>query len=644
MKNRVFILIPVHDRLEYTRRCLSSLENQTYKNFEVIILDDGSKDGTEEYIRRKYPFWTILKGDGNLWWTRSMFECVNYALRFSKPGDFMLSLNNDCYAKNDYLEKIVKVSKTNKRAIVGSLVVDADNPKKIIEAGIRINWLINSIYAVTDKMSELTKHSNSNKIITNIDTLPGKGTLFPIEVIKKAGNFNYKRLPHYISDYEFFIRAKRRGFELIVSIDSKLYNFSKATGTTHLTGFKSSYKEVFKALFERKSKLNIVDYFNFILLACPRKYLRVNLKHFAATTLHYLLNLSPFCYVGLGVSKIALFFHNLPIVISQLNKKSMGKYVCKICNGYTYLKYESLFDNRHGYLGKFDIYKCINCGFMETQPQLSPKKLSNIYTKYYPKRDADIKDITTRSKVIPSRSEILKNGWETTCHFQTKKGQKVLDVGCGTCQSLLEIKKLGGKAWGIDPDKNSQKVATALKLNFHLGTIHDFKQSENFFDLITGSQVLEHETDPLSFLIKCKKYLKRSGKIVLSFPNTNALSFMIWGRKWLHFHIPYHLNHFNKKAFEILVKNSGLKIKSIKTVTPNLWTLLQIKSFLNNVKIGERDAMWDGNYNESRSRKQFPIMERLLLHTLPLIEETLIINRAIDYIELGDSFVVELKK
>lgn len=317
---------------------------------------------------------------------------------------------------------------------------------------------------------------------------------------------------------------------------------------------------------------------------------------------------------------------------------------CKICFSKLETKYKGLFDDRHGYPGKFDIAKCENCGFMQTEPQLSFKKLSYIYTNYYPKRDADIESVINAAKNMPTKKEIFQKGLGTTCHFQTKRGQNVLDIGCGTCQSLIEIKKLGGKAWGLDPDKNSQKVAIALKLNFHLGTIHDFKQPENFFDLITASQVLEHEADPLSFLIECKKYLKRSGRIILSFPNTNALSSMIWGKKWLHFHIPYHLNHFNKKAFEILAKNSGLKIKSIKTVTPNLWTILQIKSFLNNVKIGERDTTWDGGSNENGPKNKLSITQKLLLKIHPLLERILIINRIIDSLDLGDSLVVVLRK
>ena len=50
----ISIVIPVHNRRELTRNCLLSLQKQTYKNFSVIIVDDGSTDGTSEMIQKEF--------------------------------------------------------------------------------------------------------------------------------------------------------------------------------------------------------------------------------------------------------------------------------------------------------------------------------------------------------------------------------------------------------------------------------------------------------------------------------------------------------------------------------------------------------------------------------------------------------------
>jgi len=322
--------------------------------------------------------------------------------------------------------------------------------------------------------------------------------------------------------------------------------------------------------------------------------------------------------------------------------KQKMKSVCKICSGRLKTKYKNVYDNRHGNPGKFSIYECSNCGFMQTRPQLSSQKLTQIYTNYYPKRDADIKGIVDAVKHTPSKKEIYLQGNETDCFFQTKKGQKVLDIGCGTCQSLLVIKKMGGEAWGLDPDKNSQNVAEKLKLKFHLGTIHKCKFPKKYFDLITASQVLEHEPDPIAFFRDVKMFLKESGKIVMSFPNTEALYRHAWDKYWLHWHVPYHLNHFNKKSLRILTDESGYKITSLKTVTPNLWTVLQLRSYLNNVKKGKRDPMWDGSSSKTPNQKP-KLLKSVLNILISHIDNLLIINRFIDSLGLGESFVIELK-
>lgn len=316
---------------------------------------------------------------------------------------------------------------------------------------------------------------------------------------------------------------------------------------------------------------------------------------------------------------------------------------CKICGSKTRIKYKGLFDNRHGYPGKFNLLECANCSFMQTQPRLNNRQISSIYSKYYPRQNIDIKAVKMAGKNIPTMNEIKKKGLMGSCHFHTKKGEKVLDIGSGVGSSLIEIKALGGEAWGLDPDDNARKIARKLKFNFHQGFIEDCPFNKNFFDLITASQVLEHIPDPQSFIKQIKKFLKPNGRILLSFPNTGAWYRRLWGRKWLHWHIPYHLNHFNKKSFRTLINQSGLKIISIKTVTPNLWTMLQIKSWLNNVHEGERDRMWDGEPAKTSARKKSK-HKLFVLRLLPIIEKALVVNRLIDWLGLGESFVVELKR
>ena len=316
--HEVFVILPVHNRLEYTKKCLTSFEKQTYKNFEVIVVDDGSTDGTAEYMKEKY-LWTLIPGNGNWWWTKSINKGVKEALKRAREGDFVLTMNNDCFVKSDYLTNIVKASQENKRAIVGSLILDADDPNHVVDAGVKIVWQKNLIYGVADKIAKNAQFYRDRGIIKDIDTLPGKGTLIPVEVFEKIGNFNYQRLPHYIADYEFFCRAKRNGIKLIVSNKARNYNFAKQTGSDHLVGRTASYKEVFNLLFGRRSKLNVIDYTNFLLLACPKKYLFKNLGRTFGKFTSYVSMLYPLYYPY----KIRLWMHNARIIIQILIRQNL---------------------------------------------------------------------------------------------------------------------------------------------------------------------------------------------------------------------------------------------------------------------------------------------------------------------------------
>lgn len=304
---KVFVIIPVHNRLKYTKRCLLSFSNQSYKNFEVIIVDAGSTDGTSSYIKRFYHKHKIINGSKNWWWTKSMYEGVKEALTRAEENDLVLSINNDCFVKRNYLTNITRASIENRRAIVGSLILDAEKPTRVIDAGVKIHWPTNLIYAVSKKISKKLKFYSDRNIIENIDTLPGKGSVIPIEVFLKIGNFNYKLLPHYLGDYEFFSRAKQKGFNLLVSSAARVYNYVKKTGYYKKGRKAESARQVFFLLFGRKSKNNILDYTFFLILRCPKKYLLSNLYDLFLRVLSYF----PLTY------KVKLLYHNFPIYLRQ---------------------------------------------------------------------------------------------------------------------------------------------------------------------------------------------------------------------------------------------------------------------------------------------------------------------------------------
>ena len=111
----IYIVIPVHNRLEATRECLGSLRCQTYKAFKIVVVDDGSTDGTSGLVSQEYPEVTVLKGKGELWWTGATNLGVRYALQDCRGDDYILTLNNDTFLPPEYLETMISLSQGRRR-------------------------------------------------------------------------------------------------------------------------------------------------------------------------------------------------------------------------------------------------------------------------------------------------------------------------------------------------------------------------------------------------------------------------------------------------------------------------------------------------------------------------------------------------
>lgn len=320
--------------------------------------------------------------------------------------------------------------------------------------------------------------------------------------------------------------------------------------------------------------------------------------------------------------------------------------MCTICGGASYLFFDNLFDDRYGAAGSFSIYCCRQCGFGKTYPSLKREEIGKLYAKHYP-----LKKYTPEA--IESQVDLSPKWWGFICgqdniaHWYITAGKDVLDIGCGAGVSLLEIEALGAKAYGVEPNPKAQEVARKLNLNVYHGFITDNPFPQKKFDYITASQVLEHDPEPKLFLNSCYKLLKPSGQVILSFPNFNSVYRKILGRYWLNWHVPYHINFFTEESFKKLARSCGFKTVKMRTITPNLWTLLQLQMLLVKIPKGRASPIWQRADNSADLAKKSKtniekITKRILLSGFLLFFS--IFNRPFDLLNQGDSFLVILTK
>jgi len=324
----------------------------------------------------------------------------------------------------------------------------------------------------------------------------------------------------------------------------------------------------------------------------------------------------------------------------------MHKQKCLVCYRKYDLLHPDLFDDRYSSQGKYDILVCINCGFGRTIPTLDKKKISKFYSKFYPLSNTFPEDVQKAANIKPFWHDWLM-GNDYIAHRHIKKGSKVLDVGSGNGVSLLEIAKLEGKPYGVEPDPHAHVIAKKLYLNVQKGFITDNPFPQIKFDFITATQVLEHEPDPELFLQAAYKKLSPKGQVILSFPNINSLYRKIFGRYWLHWHVPYHINFFSKNSFSILAGRCNFKITVVKTVTNNLWTLLQLSMLVIKPIEGKTSPIWATQHLEKKEKQALNFklrkytFEGVKLLSFPFIA---LFNRIIDIFGQGDCIYVVLEK
>lgn len=112
-------------------RCLAALSQQTFKNFEVLLVDNGSNDGSIDGLGPLPPCWRILRPDGNLGFAAGN----NLASREAK-GEWLVLLNPDAFAEPEWLERIDRAVRSYpKVSMFGSTQLRDENPEVIDGAG-----------------------------------------------------------------------------------------------------------------------------------------------------------------------------------------------------------------------------------------------------------------------------------------------------------------------------------------------------------------------------------------------------------------------------------------------------------------------------------------------------------------------------
>ncbi len=239
----VSIIIVTYNNLDYTEKCIKSiLDKSAYPNFEIIIVDNASKDDTPKYLielEKDYDNITVILNNEN----KGFAGGNNDGLRIAK-GEYLILLNNDTLVTRGWINGLVKHIGVNNIGMVCPVTNSIGN-----EAQIKVGY---KDIRDMDKFAIEYTTKNYNKLYKNINVLAMFCVSFSREVFNKVGYLDENYKIGMFEDDDYSAAVKQAGYKIACVEDVFIHHFGNVS-------FKKledkTYRKIFetnKAYYEKK--------------------------------------------------------------------------------------------------------------------------------------------------------------------------------------------------------------------------------------------------------------------------------------------------------------------------------------------------------------------------------------------------------
>jgi GT2 family glycosyltransferase len=206
---------------------ISSLQSQTFKDFNIILVDNNSHDNTLALVKRNFPEVVVLPQKKNLFLTGGNNTGIQYALNNFHP-EFILVLNPDTKLENESLEILLKTIEQNDR-------IGAVGPKIKFWRN-KYEGLINSAGLIFDGFMQAYDRGYMQEDLGQFNTtekvfgVSGACILYRSKMLKETGLY-WDSIKMYLDEVELFIRAKKNHWDVVYTADTTIgHNYMQSTG------------------------------------------------------------------------------------------------------------------------------------------------------------------------------------------------------------------------------------------------------------------------------------------------------------------------------------------------------------------------------------------------------------------------------
>lgn len=224
---KVTIVIPNYNGKHFMEPCLSSLSEQTYKDFHILVIDNASSDGSIEYMEENYPDIELIKLQKNYGFSKA----VNIGIQHSRTP-YVILLNNDTTVDTRYVEEMVKaIEKSPKIFSVSSKMIQMYHPELIDSAGdlyTLLGWGV--CRGCGRPVSNYTKYDE-------IFTACAGAAIYRRSVFDEIGYFDENHFA-YLEDIDIGYRARIYGYYNMYCPTALVYHVGSGTSGSKYNSFK----------------------------------------------------------------------------------------------------------------------------------------------------------------------------------------------------------------------------------------------------------------------------------------------------------------------------------------------------------------------------------------------------------------------
>ncbi|MBK8550805.1 MAG: glycosyltransferase family 2 protein [Ignavibacteria bacterium] len=291
----ISIVIPNYNGAEHLKVCFESLRDQTYRDHEIILIDNNSKDDSVKFTEENFPEVRIIKLNYN----SGFAKAVNEGIRNSK-GEYVLLLNNDTECKNDFLAEMISGFKSIDTGSVACKMLNFYERNMIDDAGDFIK-LKGSPYSRGNGQEDKGQFDKEEYIFGAC----AGAAIYKKEVFEKAGYFDEDFFAYY-EDVDMSFRMQSAGYKCFYNPKAICYHKRGATGKS-MTGFETMMCE------KNLVAVRLKNYPLSMLIKCFPFFMIVRIKR-------YYLFLTRYSY-SLFKSAVKGYFKGLTEIPDSLRKR-----------------------------------------------------------------------------------------------------------------------------------------------------------------------------------------------------------------------------------------------------------------------------------------------------------------------------------